>query len=66
MHFYKRYAKTEKTKTIAIKVVAGILFLIIFTNRVALVFKYVDVNWLDILLDSICSTSSTMLINWDE
>ena len=49
-------------KTIAIKVVAGILFLIIFTNRLALVFEYDDVNWLDILPDSICSTSSYVLL----
>lgn len=59
--FTKRYAKTEKAKTIAIKVVAGILFLIIFLNRLVLVFEYDDVNWLDILPDSICSTSSYVL-----
>ena len=36
----KRYAKTEKAKTLVIKMAAVVLFLIIFINRLALVFEY--------------------------
>ncbi len=57
----KRYAKTEKTKTIVIKISAIILFIIIFTNRLALVFEYDKQNWMKLLTDSFCSTSSYIL-----
>ena len=57
----KRYAKTEKTKTIVIKISAIILFIIIFTNRLALVFEYDKPNWMKLLTDSFCSTSSYIL-----
>ena len=57
----KRYAKTEKTQRLVIKCAAGILFLIIFTNRLALVFEYGDPNWKKLITDSFCSTSSYVL-----
>lgn len=57
----KRYAKTEKNKTIVIKISAIILFIIIFTNRLALVFEYDKPNWMKLLTDSFCSTSSYIL-----
>lgn len=59
--FTKRYVKTDITKKITIKIVAGILFLIIFTNRLVLVFEHGNVNWMKMLTDSICSTSSYVL-----
>jgi hypothetical protein len=57
----KRYAKSEKSQTLVIKCAAGILFLIIFTNRLALVFEYGDPNWKKLITDSFCSTSSYVL-----
>ncbi len=57
----KKYAKSEKAKNLVIKCSAGILFLIIFTNRLALVFEYGDPNWQKLITDSICSTSSYVL-----
>ena len=57
----KMFIKSEKGKTIVIKSAAAILFLIIFTNRLALVFEYEDVRWIKLLTDSFCSTSSYVL-----
>lgn len=57
----KMYAKTERVKDIAVKSAAAILFLIIFTNRIALVFEYGEPNWLELITDSFCSTSSYVL-----
>ena len=56
-----KYAKTEKLKTIFVKAAAAVLFLIIFTNRIALVFEYDELNWEKLLPDSLCSTSSYVL-----
>ena len=57
----KRYAKTDKQKTLVIKIAASVLFLIIFTNRLALVFEYDKTNWMKLITDSVCSTSSYVL-----
>ena len=57
----KRLAKTDKEKTIVIKIAAAILFIIIFTNRLALVFEYEKANWMKLITDSVCSTSSYVL-----
>lgn len=57
----KKYAKTGKAGDAVVKVSAGILFLIIFANRLALVFEYGDPNWQKLLTDSFCSTSSYVL-----
>lgn len=59
--FAKRFAKSEKAKMITIKIISGILFLIIFINRLVLVFEHNEVTWIDIIPDSICSTSSYVL-----
>lgn len=56
-----RFARTEKAKTAVVKSAGGILFLIIFANRLALVFEHDDPNWLKLLTDSFCSTSSYVL-----
>ena len=53
--------KTERSKIIYIKCAAAVLFLTIFLNRLALVFEYDQVNWLKLLTDSFCSTSSYVL-----
>ena len=45
----KKYAKTEKSKDIVVKTAAGILLLIILSNRLALVFEHGDPNWLELI-----------------
>ena len=57
----KRYAKGERAKTYVIKAAAAILFIIIFSNRLALVFEYDTPNWQKLITDSFCSTSSYVL-----
>ena len=57
----KKYAKTEKSKDIVVKTAAGILLLIILSNRLALVFEHGDPNWLELIPDSFCSASSYVL-----
>ncbi len=57
----KRYAKTEKAKTLVVKLSGAVLFLNIFTNRLALVFEYDTANWMKLITDSFCSTSSYVL-----
>ena len=59
--FAKIFAKTEKAKKIVVKCAGAVLFLIIFANRLALVFEYDKVNWLKLITDSFCSTSSYVL-----
>ena len=57
----KRYAKTERAQNFVVKGSALILFIIILTNRLALVFEYDTPNWEKLLTDSFCSTSSYVL-----
>lgn len=57
----KLFIKTDKTKTLVIKIAALILFIIIFTNRLVLVFEYEKPNWMKLITDSFCSTSSYVL-----
>ena len=57
----KRFAKTGKEKSIVIKIAGAILFLIIFINRIALVFEYETADRMELITDSICSTSSYVL-----
>ena len=57
----KRFAKTDKTKTLVIKIAAAVLFVIIFTNRLALVFEYEKADWMELITDSVCSTTSYVL-----
>lgn len=60
-YFAKRYAKSEKEQTLVVKSAAALLFLIIFANRLVLVFEHGDVNWTDMIPDSFCSASSYVL-----
>lgn len=57
----KRYAKTDRAKTFVVKILAAVLFIIILTNRLALVFEYDTMNWKKLITDSVCSTSSYVL-----
>jgi hypothetical protein len=56
-----RFAKTGKAQNAVMKFAGGVLFAIIFANRLALVFEYEETNWLKLITDSFCSTSSYVL-----
>ena len=56
-----KYVKTEKTKNIILKVVAGLLFIAIMTNRLSQVFRYDTVRWYCIIPDSYCGMTSLVL-----
>lgn len=54
----KRFAKTDKSQTIIMKVLAALLFVSIMVNRLSQVFRYEDVHWYWIIPDSICGMTS--------
>ena len=56
-----KYVKKEKTKNIILKVVAGLLFIAIMTNRLSQVFRYDTVRWYCIIPDSYCGMTSLVL-----
>ena len=56
-----KFIKSERSKTVFLKCAAAVLLLTIFTNRLALVFEYGGVDWLKLLPDTFCSTSSYVL-----
>ena len=57
----KKFATSEKRKIVAVKLAAAILFVIIFTNRLVLVFEYGEPNWKNMIPDTFCSASSYVL-----
>lgn len=57
----KRFAKTEKSQAIVLKVLALLLFVSVMTNRVSQVFRYEQVRWYCIVPDSICALTSLLL-----
>lgn len=57
----KKYAKTEKTQNIFLKLLALLLLAAIITNRLSQVFRYGGVRWYCIIPDSICGMTSLML-----
>lgn len=56
-----KFAKTEKAKTIIIKILGILLFVAIMTNRLSQVFRYDDVRWYCIIPDSYCGMTSLVL-----
>ena len=56
-----RLARYPRGGLIFLKCAAAVLFITILTNRFALVFEYNEVDWLELLPDSFCSTSSYVL-----
>ena len=56
-----RFAKTEKAQNAVMRFAGGVLFVIIFANRLALVFEHDTPNWQKLITDSFCSTSSYVL-----
>ncbi len=57
----KKYAKTEKAQTIALKTVAFLLFASILANRLSQVFRYGQVRWYCIIPDSYCGMTSLVI-----
>lgn len=57
----KKYASTERTKSIVLKVMAALLFVAIVTNRLSQVFRYGQVRWYCIIPDSFCGMTSLVL-----
>ncbi len=57
----KKFAKTEKSQNIIIKCAGILLFIVIFANRLVLVFEGDTANWKKLITDSFCSTSSYVL-----
>ena len=57
----KKYAKTDKSQTIVLKILAALLFVAIMTNRLSQVFRYDTVRWYCIIPDSFCGMTSLVL-----
>ncbi len=57
----KKFAKSDKSKTIALRCFAGMLFVAILTNRLSQVFRYDQIRWYCIIPDSFCGMTSFVL-----
>ncbi len=57
----KKYAKSERSKTIILKALAVALLISIITNRLSQVFRYDTVRWEQIIPDSYCGMTSLVL-----
>lgn len=53
--------KNEKTKILILKIIAGLLFVSIMTNRLSQVFRYDTIRWYCIIPDSYCGMTSLVL-----
>ena len=56
-----KYAKSEKSQNIILKIIAVLLFVSVMTNRVSQVFRYETVRWYCIIPDSFCAMTSLVL-----
>lgn len=61
LFFAYKYAKSEKTQTIILKILAFSLFVSVMMNRVSQVFRYETVRWYCIIPDSFCAMTSLVL-----
>ncbi len=59
--FSIKYAKSEKTKSIILKILGILLFAAILTNRLSQVFRYDQVRWYCIIPDSFCGMTSLVI-----
>ena len=57
----KKHAKTEKSRAVILKILAGVLLIAIVTNRLSQVFRYGQVRWEQIIPDSYCGMTSLVL-----
>ena len=56
-----KFAKTEKTQNIILKILAALLFIAIMTNRLSQVFRYDTARWYCIIPESFCGMTSLVL-----
>ena len=57
----KKYAKSEKMQTVALKISAFLLCASILANRLSQVFRYEQVRWYLIIPDSYCGMTSLVI-----
>ena len=57
----KKFAKTERSQSIILKVLALTLFIAILTNRLSQVFRYETTRWIEIIPESYCGLTSLVL-----
>lgn len=57
----KKFAQSERSQAIVLKLLAAVLFAAILTNRLSQVFRYEDVRWYAIIPDSFCGMTSLVL-----
>ena len=57
----KKYAKSEKAKSIVLKSLGGLLLIWILINRLSQVYRYDQVRWEQIIPDSFCGMTSLVL-----
>ncbi len=57
----KKYAKTEKARTLVLKCIAFLLLASILANRLSQVFRYEQVRWYCIIPDSFCGMTSLVI-----
>ena len=61
LYFAKRYAKSEKSQKIVLKIIAAALLVWILLNRLSQVFRYSNVRWEQIIPESFCGMTSLVL-----
>lgn len=57
----KKFAKTTKSQSVVLKILAFALFVAILSNRLSQVFRYETTNWVAIIPDSYCGLTSLAL-----
>lgn len=57
----KKYALSEKTRKIILKIIALLLLISIMANRLSQVFRYDNIRWYCIIPDSYCGMTSLVL-----
>lgn len=57
----KKFAKTERSQEVFLRILAAFLFVAIMTNRLSQVFRYDDAQWYRIIPDSYCGMTSLVL-----
>ena len=57
----KKHARSQRSQTVVLKILALLLFISILTNRLSQVFRYGTVRWEQIIPDSYCGMTSLVL-----
>ena len=61
LFFAKKYAKSERSQQIVLKLLGALLFIWILINRLSQVYRYDTVRWEQIIPDSFCGMTSLAL-----